>query len=75
MTIPDLSILGRYGHTPAAALARLRVCVAKLDRRMALCDRLNVSLTSADGSPRQLLEALLAEALAPAEAREQEAAE
>lgn len=63
MTIRDLSILGRYGHAPAAAPPRLRVHVAK------------VSLTSADDTPRQLLEALLAEALAPAEERELGAAE
>lgn len=42
---------------------------------MTLCDRLKVSLTSVNGTSRQLLEALLAEALAPAEDRELEAAE
>lgn len=75
MTIRDLSILGRYGHTPAAALPRLRVCVAKLGRRMELCDRLEARLATADDTRRRLLEAFLAEALAPAEGRELEAAE
>jgi type I restriction enzyme S subunit len=75
MTIRELSILGRYGHTPAAVSPRLRVCVAKLDRQMALCDRLQSSLTSSDDTRRRVLEALLAEALAPAEERELEAAE
>jgi type I restriction enzyme S subunit len=41
---------------------------------MALCDRLEASLTAAAARCR-LLDAFLAEALAPAEAREREAAE
>ena len=40
--------------------------VAKLDELMALCDRLESSLTSADITRRKLLESLLHEALAPA---------
>jgi type I restriction enzyme S subunit len=42
---------------------------------MALCDRLDASLTSAEATRRRLLDALLAEALAPDEKRELEAAE
>jgi type I restriction enzyme, S subunit len=42
---------------------------------MALCDRLEVSLATADETRRLLLEALLAEALAPDDERELEAAE
>jgi type I restriction enzyme S subunit len=41
---------------------------------MALCDRLEASLT-ATAATRRLLDALLAEAMAPAEDREMEAAE
>lgn len=42
---------------------------------MTLCDRLEASLTATINTRRRLLDALLAEALAPAEAREMEAAE
>jgi type I restriction enzyme S subunit len=49
--------------------------VAKVDELMALCDRLEASLTSADESRRQLLEALLADALASKKECELEAAE
>jgi len=41
---------------------------------MALCDRLEISFTTGDDTLRRLLDALLAEALSPAE-RELEAAE
>lgn len=56
-------------------LAEQHRIVAKVDELMALCDRLEASLATADESRRRLLEALLAEALAPAEDRELEAAE
>ena len=49
--------------------------VAKVDELMALCDRLEASLTTADDTRRRLLEAVLVEALVPAEDRELEAAE
>lgn len=75
MTIRDLRILRRYGHTPATTPPRLRVHVAKLDRRMARCDRLEARLATAEDTRRWLLEALLAEPLAPAEERELRAAE
>jgi type I restriction enzyme, S subunit len=42
---------------------------------MALCDRLEASLTHASATRRRLLDALLAEALAPVDTREMEAAE
>ena len=44
--------------------------VAKVDELMALCDRLEASLASTDTHRRRLLEALLHEALQPAEALE-----
>ena len=49
--------------------------LAKVDALMALCDRLEASLTAAANTRRSLLDALLAEALAPDEERELEAAE
>ena len=60
---------------PLPPLAEQRRIVAKVDELMALCDRLEASLTTAAETRRRLLEALLAEALAPLEAREMEAAE
>jgi type I restriction enzyme, S subunit len=39
--------------------------VAKVDELMALCDRLEASLASTDETRRRLLDAVLAEALAP----------
>lgn len=50
--------------------------VAKVDELMALCDQLEASLTTVDETRRKLLDALLAEALAPVNAADlQEAAE
>ena len=60
---------------PIPPLAEQHRIVAKVDELMALCDRLEASLTTADETRRRLLEALLAEALAPDEDRELEAAE
>jgi type I restriction enzyme S subunit len=56
-------------------LAEQHRIVAKVDELMALCDRLEVNLTTTDDTRRCLLEALLAEAVAPDEERELEAAE
>jgi type I restriction enzyme, S subunit len=56
-------------------LAEQRRIVAKVDELMALCDRLEASLTATAATRRRLLDALVAEALAPAEAVEMEAAE
>ena len=60
---------------PIPPLAEQHRIVAKVDALMALCDRLEASLATAADTRRRLLEALLAEALAPADARELEAAE
>ena len=60
---------------PLPPLAEQHRIVAKIEELMALCDRLEASLATADDTRRCLLEALLAEALAPAYAREFEAAE
>jgi type I restriction enzyme S subunit len=62
----------RFALPPLAEQHRI---VAKVDELMALCDRLEANLATADDTRRRLLEALLAEALAPADARELEAAE
>lgn len=57
-------------------LAEQHRIVAKVDELMALCDQLETSLTSADETRRKLLDALLAEALAPVDVDAlQEAAE
>jgi type I restriction enzyme S subunit len=56
-------------------LAEQHRIVAKVDELMALCDRLEASLTTSDQTRTRLLEATLAEALAPASISEMEAAE
>lgn len=60
---------------PLPPLAEQHRIVAKVDALMALCDRLEASLTATAATRRRLLDALLAEALAPSPARELEAAE
>jgi type I restriction enzyme, S subunit len=60
---------------PIPPLAEQHRIVAKVDTLLALCERLEASLTSTAATRRRLLDALLAEALAPAEDRELEAAE
>ena len=60
---------------PIPPLAEQHRIVAKVDALMALCDRLEASLTATAATRRRLLDALLAEALAPVDARELEAAE
>jgi type I restriction enzyme S subunit len=60
---------------PVPPLSEQRRIVAKVGELMALCDRLEASLTTTDDTRRRLLEALLAEALEPDEERELEAAE
>ena len=59
---------------PLPPLAEQQRIVAKVDELMALCDRLEADLITAAGTRRRLLDALLAEALAPDEERELEAA-
>jgi type I restriction enzyme S subunit len=51
---------------PLPPLAEQHRIVAKVDELMALCDRLEASLTVGDDTRRRLLEAVLHEALAPA---------
>ena len=60
---------------PLPPLAEQHRIVAKVDPLMALCDRLEASLTATAATRRRLLDALLAEALAPADVGELEAAE
>jgi type I restriction enzyme S subunit len=60
---------------PLPPLAEQCRIVAKVDALMALCDRLEANLTATAATRRRLLDALLAESLAPAEDREMEAAE
>lgn len=56
-------------------LAEQRRIVAKVDTLMALCDRLEASLTATAATRRLLLDAILAEALAPTDVQAFEAAE
>jgi type I restriction enzyme, S subunit len=60
---------------PLPPLAEQHRIVAMVDALMALCDRLEASLTATATTRRRLLDALLAEALAPVDARELEVAE
>jgi type I restriction enzyme S subunit len=61
---------------PLPPLAEQHRIVAKVDALMALCDRLESSLTDAANHRRRLLDALLAAAAEPADDdREMEAAE
>ena len=59
---------------PLPPLAEQHRIVAKVEELTALCDRLEASLTTGDDT-RRLLDALLAEALAPAQSLHREAAE
>jgi type I restriction enzyme S subunit len=60
---------------PLPPLAEQHRIVAKVDALMALCDRLEAALTTADTTRTRLLETLLHEALAPVDEAELEAAE
>ena len=60
---------------PLPPLAEQHRIVAKVDALMALCDQLEASLTATAVTRRRLLDALLAEALAPVDVAEMEAAE
>lgn len=60
---------------PLPPLAEQHRIVAKVDALMALCDRLEASLDQTAATRRRLLDALLAEALAPAHPLQSEAAE
>ena len=52
---------------PLPPLAEQHSIVAKLDKLMSLCDRLEASLAKGDKTRSRLLDVLLAEALAPVE--------
>ena len=54
-------------------LAEQHRIVAKVDELMALCDQVEASLTDTASIRRRLMDALLAEALEPADVRESEA--
>ena len=58
---------------PIPPLTEQHRIVAKVDELMALCDQLEVSLTDTAATRRRLLDALLVEALEPAEVLELEA--
>ena len=60
---------------PIPPLSEQHRIVAKVDALMTICDRLEASLTATANTRRRLLDALLAEALAPVDAREMAAAE
>jgi type I restriction enzyme S subunit len=60
---------------PLPPLPEQHRIVAKFDELMALCGRLEASLDHAATIRRRLLDSLLADALAPAEPRQREAAE
>jgi type I restriction enzyme S subunit len=60
---------------PLPPLSEQRRIVAKVDVLMGLCDRLETSLDTTAATRRQLLDALLAEVLAPVDERKMEAAE
>ena len=65
---PNLSSANlRLYEIPLPPLAEQRRIVAKVDALMALCDRLEASLAAADETRHRLLDALLAEALSPAD--------
>jgi len=55
-----------FFNVPLPPLAEQHRIVAKVDALMALCDRLEAALTTADTTRARLLEALLHEALEPA---------
>jgi type I restriction enzyme S subunit len=64
--VPDLG-LGEIKafQIPIPPLAEQHRIVAKVDELMAVCDRLEAQLTTAQTESRRLLEAILHEALAP----------
>ena len=58
---------------PIPSLAEQQRIVAKIDELMVLCERLNASLTRSSAIQRRLLDAVLAEALAPGATQERAA--
>jgi len=73
---PNMSLTDtREFPVPLPPLAEQHRIVSKVDELIALCDRLETSLMTGEDTRSRLLEALLAGALTPAEARERQAAE
>ena len=71
---PNISLTDtRNFLIPLPPLAEQRRIVATVDELMALCDRLEASLDTADTTRQRLLEALLHEALVSGEEREEAA--
>jgi type I restriction enzyme, S subunit len=64
-----------FFRLPVPPLPEQHRIVIKIEEMMALCDRLEASLTAATNNRRRLLDALLAEALAPVQTLAMEAAE
>jgi type I restriction enzyme S subunit len=65
---PNMSLTDVRGFPiPLPPLAEQRRIVARVDELMALCDRLEASLSESEHTRRRLLDALLHAALAPAE--------
>lgn len=60
---------------PIPPIAEQHRIVAKVDELMVLCDRIECSLITVEDSRRQLLDALLAEAMSEGQIRELAAAE
>ena len=73
--IPGISREDVEEFVPLPPLAEQHRILAKVDALQALCDQLEATLTTTATTRRRLLNALLAEALAPAEGRELEAAD
>lgn len=70
----NMSLVRGY-PIPLPPLAEQHRIVARVDALMALCDRLEGALITADTTRARLLEALLSDALNPASMQEMEAAE
>jgi type I restriction enzyme, S subunit len=71
---PNMSLTdAREFPIPLPPLAEQHRIVAKVNELMALCDRLESSLATSDDTRSRLLDALLAEALAPHEMEKQAA--
>ncbi len=70
----EINRLEGSSWTPMGAIFR-SAFTAKVDELMVLCDRLEVSLATAVDTRRRLLDALLADALAPSTEYKFEAAE
>jgi type I restriction enzyme S subunit len=58
---------------PIPPLAEQQRIIVTVDALMVLCDRLEASLTAAVDTRRRLLDALLAEALAPTQTQQEAA--